>query len=160
MHDERLNHCQVTERERIARADAPGYRLEGAMSMKLNGRARIVVGIVVGLGLIAVTVIAAHEIPRAEQVAVAPEQPECSGQCANCPLAGTEECPAGNCSGDAEAVAEVNADRCIGCGRCVHAAPEAYRMNSETGKAEVIEGAPAEAVERGAEACPVGAIDR
>ncbi len=128
--------------------------------MKLNGRARILVGVVAGLALIAVTVIAAHEIPGTEQVAVGAEEPECSGQCADCPLAGTEECPAGNCSGDAEAVAEVNADRCIGCGRCVQAAPEAYRMNPETGKAEIIEGAPAEAIERGAKACPVGAIDR
>jgi ferredoxin len=54
--------------------------------------------------------------------------------------------------------ARIDAERCVGCARCVNVAPEAYRMNPDTEKAELIEGAPREAVEAGAKACPVDAI--
>ncbi len=52
----------------------------------------------------------------------------------------------------------IDVDACIGCRVCAEVAPEAYRMNPDTNKAELIEDAPADAVERGGEACPVDAI--
>jgi len=52
----------------------------------------------------------------------------------------------------------VDAAACIGCKRCVAVAPEAFRMNAKTNKAEIIPGAPAAAIKRGAAACPVDAI--
>ncbi|MGI5819353.1 MAG: ferredoxin [Armatimonadota bacterium] len=52
----------------------------------------------------------------------------------------------------------VIAERCIGCVRCVNVSPEAFQMNG-AGKAELLGNAPLNAAERGAEACPVDAIE-
>lgn len=73
--------------------------------------------------------------------------------CVNCPLAGT----CAGCGADAAAVS-VDPSACVGCRRCVAVAPEAYRMNPETHKAEAIAGASVAALEAGARACPVHAI--
>ncbi|MFP3904476.1 MAG: 4Fe-4S domain-containing protein [Armatimonadota bacterium] len=76
---------------------------------------------------------------------------ECTGECANCPNAvkdGTQ----------ATDTPYVDADKCIGCGRCVRVAPEAFEINSDTAKAEVKDGAPADMVEKGARACAVDAV--
>lgn len=128
--------------------------------MRLTGRSRVMIAIVAGLALIAVTVMAARDVgPRMHGSSVA-ERSDCSGQCAGCPLAGTERCPAVKRGADAEECATVIADRCIGCVKCVRVAPEAYRMNPDTNKAEIIPGAPAEAIARGARACPVNAVRR
>jgi len=123
---------------------------------------RNVLGVAAAVALVAVTVFATGAIngPDGGTTVVA-DQPHCTGQCASCPLAGTDACKAATDTAcDAHACAQVNADRCIGCGKCVRVAPEAFEINPETGKAEIRDGAPQDAVERGAQACPVGAIDR
>lgn len=73
--------------------------------------------------------------------------------CVNCPSAGT----CAGCAADPAAVS-VDPAACIGCQRCVAVAPEAYRMDPQTRKAETIAGASAAALEAGARACPVNAI--
>ncbi len=60
----------------------------------------------------------------------------------------------------AATAAHVDQDACIGCGRCVDAAPDAFGMNSETGRAFVKPGASAASIEAGAAACPVDAVVR
>lgn len=72
---------------------------------------------------------------------------------------------ASGCSDQAAATSQpaaaplsVDAAACVGCKRCVAVAPEAYRMNAQTRKAEVIPGAPVAALEAGARVCPVHAI--
>ena len=55
--------------------------------------------------------------------------------------------------------AKVDPDKCVGCGRCVAAAPEAFAWDETRRVATVKPDAPAAAVERGIKACPVdGAI--
>ncbi len=128
------------------------------MTMTMSGRAKTVLGMLAGVALVAVTVLAAT-VPNVDQPA-ATEVAACTGQCADCPLAGTDQCPtATDGTRDAEACATVNSDRCIGCAKCVRVAPEAYQMNPQTGKAEIKPGAPADAIQRGAKVCPVGAIE-
>lgn len=84
---------------------------------------------------------------------------ECAGTCATCPLAGTEECgaSAGTCTAE-HSEAYVDAGKCVGCDKCVKAAPEAFELDEDSGKASIKEGASEQAIERGAEACPVGAV--
>jgi len=139
------------------------------------------------LALVAITVMASqgrNELATADQpVATAASQTAgCSGQCAGCPNAQSEgpaadaasptegavaehvsDC-SGQCEGCSSAHAEsgesasVDAEKCVACVRCVNVAPNAFRMNPDTGKAEVIEGASAEDVALGAKACPVHAV--
>lgn len=52
---------------------------------------------------------------------------------------------------------KVDKDICIGCGLCNGMHPEAFELDDE-GKAALVEGAEAEAVEDAAANCPVGAI--
>lgn len=123
--------------------------------MGTNGRTRIALAVAAALVLVAVTVFAARE-------AIAPAPAEqvvaCGGECATCPYA--DSCSkADPVTGDGAPCVTVT-DRCFGCGQCVKAAPDAFRINPQTGKAEVIPGAPADAVARGAAACPIGAIKR
>ncbi len=127
--------------------------------MTVSSRLKITLGVLAGLALIAVTVIAATG-PGAE-VAATGQASGCTGscvestaQCADCPAAKSSTTGAS----EAYTCATVVAGRCIGCGRCVAAAPEAFSMNPQTGKAEIKPGAPADAIARGAKACPVGAI--
>lgn len=55
--------------------------------------------------------------------------------------------------------AKVDPDKCVGCGRCVKAAPEAFAWDEANHVAKVKPDAPAAAVERGIKACPIdGAI--
>ncbi|MGI5818509.1 MAG: ferredoxin [Armatimonadota bacterium] len=128
--------------------------------MKLSGRLRMIVAVFAGLALISAAVVATQGSQRigAAAVVAEAEQPPCSGDCANCPAAKRANCPAAAAREQASTAPSVDAERCVGCVRCVNVAPEAFRMNSETRKAEVIAGAPAAAIERGAKACPVDAV--
>lgn len=127
--------------------------------MRQSTRWRTAVAVLAGLALIGLAVVAAQgtggTIAGSSEVMASAEQSAapCTGECATCPHAGTERCPAASASEPT-----LDADRCIGCVRCVNVSPEAFRMNPETGKAELIPGAPVECVERGALACPVDAI--
>ena len=57
--------------------------------------------------------------------------------------------------------AKVDPDKCVGCGRCVKAAPEGFAWDEARGVATVKSDAPAAAIERGIKACPIdGAITR
>lgn len=87
----------------------------------------------------------------------APEaDPSCSGACTTCPVAARGECPSpGACEAD---TAHINQDKCVKCLRCVQVAPEAYELDAATGTVRIRPDAPAEDVERGAQACPVHAV--
>lgn len=128
--------------------------------MQLSGRLRTMIGVLCGLVLISVAVIATQGSQQAAPATVAThvEQAHCTGDCATCPNARTEPCPPGEAAETTSSDASVDADRCIGCVRCVNVAPEAFQMNPETRKAEVIDGAPADSIALGARACPVDAI--
>jgi len=80
---------------------------------------------------------------------------ECEQSCANCPLAGTEQCS--SCASE-QSKAHVDASKCVGCAKCVKVAPEAFEMDKDSGKAKIKKDAPAEAIARGAAVCPVGAV--
>jgi len=54
--------------------------------------------------------------------------------------------------------AKVDPDKCVGCGRCVSAAPEAFAWDETRRVATVKADASAAAIERGIKACPVDAI--
>ena len=57
--------------------------------------------------------------------------------------------------------AKVDPDKCVGCGRCVKAAPEGFAWDAAHKVATVKPDAPAAAIERGIKACPIdGAITR
>jgi len=56
--------------------------------------------------------------------------------------------------------ARVIPDKCVGCGRCVAAAPEAFAWDETNRKASVKPDAPAAGIEAGIAACPVDAIVR
>jgi ferredoxin len=128
--------------------------------MKLSGRLRTIVGVLVGLALIAVGVVATQSSQQSAPAAVALQEHPCSGECATCPHAAADSCPAVETDDAAAETAHVDQDRCIGCVRCVNVAPDAFRINPDTGKAELIDTAPADAIARGARACPVDAIEQ
>ncbi|MGD9494799.1 MAG: ferredoxin [Armatimonadota bacterium] len=136
----------------------------------MSGRTKATLSVLAGLTVVAVTVLAvslADPASRTEPALtlVAPCTEQCadcpaagSQQCAGCPAAGTTQQQEGTASAcETEARASVSA-RCIACGRCVQVAPEAFSINPQTGKAEIEPGAPADAIARGAAACPVGAV--
>ena len=128
--------------------------------MKLSGRFRMIFGVFTGLALISMAVVAIQGSTQSNSVVATAHQDgaTCSGDCATCPHAQSQPCPP-EATDDAQSEkAFVDAERCIGCVRCVNVSPEAFRMNPETRKAEVIDGAAAEDVSRGALACPVDAI--
>jgi ferredoxin len=55
----------------------------------------------------------------------------------------------------------IDQEACIGCGACVALCDAIFRLNDETGKAEVIPGADCVAAgccKEAAESCPVGVI--
>ena len=81
--------------------------------------------------------------------------------CAGCPYvaAAARESGVGD-TAQATASPRVDSSKCIGCTKCVRVAPDAFKMNPSTNKAEVKPGAPAASVEKGAKACPVGAVTR
>ncbi len=78
--------------------------------------------------------------------------------CAACPLAGTDQCASSPTAVTDKSAAYVDTSKCIGCSKCVKVAPEAFELDADTGKAEIKDGASEEAIARGAEACPVGAV--
>ncbi|MGC9319721.1 MAG: ferredoxin, partial [Armatimonadota bacterium] len=43
----------------------------------------------------------------------------------------------------------MDASRCVGCGKCVAVAPEAFEIDPETGKAKIKDGASQEDIARG-----------
>jgi len=81
--------------------------------------------------------------------------------CSACPFAGTDQCPAA-AADKAQATDKpyVDTDRCIGCGKCVKVAPDAFAIDRKTSKAYVKGGAPCASVAKGAKACPVGAVQQ
>ena len=54
--------------------------------------------------------------------------------------------------------AKVDPDKCVGCGRCVKAAPEAFAWDATRRVATVKPDAPSTGIERGIKICPVDAI--
>lgn len=128
------------------------------MPSQLSGQLKIALGVLAALALVTIVVMAAgpEKVAPADAKTVAAGQQAAghSGQCADCPNAAaceaaSEERPAGP---------SVDAEKCIGCTRCVNVSPGAFRMNPNTGKAEVIEGASSEEIAVGARACPVHAV--
>jgi len=117
--------------------------------MKVN---KSTIGVAIAIGLVVLVgglVYAGHmSAGVGDAVACAECGAACTGQCTDCPLAAEV----------GESGAQVDPDKCIGCGRCVQVAPEAYEWNLTTRKAEVKPDAPPEALVRGAEACPVDAV--
>lgn len=83
---------------------------------------------------------------------------DCSGNCAACPMAGTDQCASCATTVADKSTPHVDSSKCIGCGKCVKVAPEAFEIDTDTGKAKIKDGASQEAIERGAKACPVDAI--
>jgi len=140
--------------------------------MELSGRLRMIFGLLAGVALIAVAVLAVQggapsttaiatiDQDNAAVPATNAEHTTCTGDCATCPNAQSHPCPPESGAADDEPseTASVDTDRCIGCVRCVNVSPEAFRMDPETRKAEVIAGADPDAIARGAQACPVDAI--
>lgn len=136
--------------------------------MELSKHLRVMLTAMACLALVAVVFagLQAAEGPGTVEAPVTERAGEtpCTGACATCPHADSTECDASGHVGDVreddeQNEASVDAERCIGCARCVNIAPEAFAMDSETKKAKVVEGASPEAVHRGAQACPVDAID-
>ncbi len=81
--------------------------------------------------------------------------------CAGCPYVAAAARDSGvDDTAHATASPRVDPSKCIGCTKCVRVAPDAFKMDPSTNKAEVKPGAPAASVERGATACPVGAVTR
>lgn len=131
--------------------------------MKLSGHFRVLVGVLTGLALLAVVVLAIQRSgqPAPMMLAAAHDgEIVCNGDCATCPHEKSSLCSAQASDESQAATAHVDADRCIGCARCVNISPQAFRMNPETRKAEVIDGATAEDIACGMQACPVGAVSR
>ena len=127
--------------------------------MQLSRRFGRIFGLLTGLALIAVAVVAIHGSQQSAQTPAAVHQQDtCTGDCANCAHSQTHACPPDAADGEETDTSAVDAEKCIGCVRCVNVAPEAFRMNPETRKAEVIDDASAESIARGAQACPVDAI--
>lgn len=128
--------------------------------MKPDRKLKIALGVVTALVLVGVIAMGTQQTTDETTAAVerAAGTEGYADQCATCPLRNTDECAcdSGECTTGPCAV--VDAERCVGCARCVRVAPEAFRMNPETGRAEVIDGASVEDIERGAQACPVKAI--
>ena len=126
--------------------------------MEMSRRLRTIFGVLTGLALISVAVLAiqgdGQSVPAT--TVVHSDSPACTGECATCPHAQSEGCPPGTVADGAR----VDPDKCIGCVRCVNIAPDAFEMNPETRKAEIVDGASAEDVARGAQACPASAITR
>jgi ferredoxin len=128
-------------------------------TMQGNSRYRVILGIFAAVALIGASLLAIHSDSTAPtHTATQPDAQACTGDCDNCSHAHTKPCPPPADEQATSEIARVDPDRCIGCVRCVNVAPRAFRMNPETSKAEVVDGAPADAIERGAIACPVDAV--
>ncbi|MFW5868936.1 MAG: ferredoxin [Armatimonadota bacterium] len=127
--------------------------------MTLSSQLRTMLIVAICLALVAVGVMAVQQHTNAStQTALETAQGACTGDCATCPRKAECDERETAVAVDDDSKMTVDPERCIGCVRCVNVGPEAFRMNSETGKAEVIEGASAEDLHRGACACPVDAI--
>jgi len=127
--------------------------------MKLNTTAKALLIGVVAVALVAVAYAAVGRSTagpaQATEIAAEVATANAGGDCASCPYAGTDKCPA------AAAAAKkpyVDASKCIGCGKCVRVAPEAFEIDKKTGKAKIKVGASKVAVARGAKVCPVDAV--
>ncbi len=126
--------------------------------MKLNTTAKALLIGVVAVALVAVAYAAVGRSPAgpAQDTEITAEVAtvNAGGDCASCPYAGTDKCPAAA----AAKKPYVDASKCIGCGKCVRVAPEAFEIDKKTGKAKIKVGASKAAVARGAKVCPVDAV--
>lgn len=52
----------------------------------------------------------------------------------------------------------VNQETCIGCGRCTEICPKAFKLDTETMKAEVLETDDLKCADKAANQCPTDAI--
>lgn len=129
--------------------------------MKLRAWTKTGLGVLAAALLVGLTVAAVQQEPaQPAQEAVAATGTECTHQCATCPLRGTDACAATSGTCQVQPCATVDESRCVGCGKCVAVAPEAFEIDPETGKAKIKDGASGEDINRGARACPVGAIKK
>ena len=136
------------------------------MKSRLSGHLKHILAAQLVLALVVIAVVGSQE--RGEPTATDPiaataaqQADDCTGQCAGCPNAKVEGDPVDatdESAAESTEDASVDTEKCIACVRCVNVAPEAFRMNPDTGKAEVIEGASAEDIARCAQACPVHAV--
>lgn len=131
--------------------------------MKLTQNLRTLLVSVCSIALVVVllsgvrSTVAAHR--NADGAVAGIAAAECSQSCADCPLAGTEQCTGcATASGTEQKKPYVDASKCVGCAKCVKVAPEAFEMDKESGKAKIKKDAPAEAIARGAAVCPVSAV--
>ena len=127
--------------------------------MKLSKTAKAVLICLAVIGVIAVAYASLETAVNSGTDCTGPQThaalPHDAASCEGCPYAGTTECPAAT---SATSKPYVDQDKCIGCGKCVRVAPDAFEMNTQTKKAEIKPGAPAASVCKGAKACPVGAV--
>ncbi len=132
--------------------------------MKLTRNAKLALIVVALMAAVGVGY-TAYGGDQARVAAACQSTPEACGHdataCAGCPYAATAARESGLGGGaEASSTPRVDADKCIGCQKCVRVAPDAFKMNTGTKKAEVKPGAPAGSIEKGAKACPVDAVIR
>ena len=132
--------------------------------MKLtDGLRRLLVG-VASLGLVVVLLVGVRTgviAYRGADDGVAGTAPaDWTGSCATCPLAGTPDCTHCAPTPAEHTTPHVDASKCVGCGKCVEAAPDAFEMDAATRKAKVKDGAANQDIERGASVCPTNAVVR
>jgi ferredoxin len=129
--------------------------------MKLSKTAKTVLICVAVISVIAVAYASLESAVSSEAACISvgthAALPPDTGSCEGCPYAGTADCPAATSS---TAKPYVDEDKCISCGKCVRVAPEAFEMDKQTKKAEIKPGAPAASIAKGANACPVGAVQQ
>jgi len=52
----------------------------------------------------------------------------------------------------------VDADKCVGCGKCTEICPKTFSLDQESGKAKVINSEDLDCALRASDGCPVNAI--
>ena len=88
---------------------------------------------------------------------------QCTGDCATCPKASATTGATAATADQAAAgrkVPVVDADKCVGCVKCVRIAPKVYQMDPTTGKAKVVnpQGADQATIQKSIDVCPRKAI--
>ncbi|MCD6350982.1 MAG: ferredoxin [Armatimonadetes bacterium] len=104
--------------------------------------------------------------PAAVPAPHAAEGPACSAPVENCSECTGVGAPGAEDQTEAPVAQQskklsVDADKCVGCGKCVRIAPDVYQLDPVTGKAKVVnpQGADKETIQRTIDNCPVGAIE-